>query len=346
MLGDQARALQDLLEVALGQPLALRDHAEAVRPRRFGGPRVFEDLLGAHHRVHRRLGLGEARLGAEPAVLGAAARLGVDQRAHVGRVAEPLHPRLPRALDERFDLGVILDLAQARRLLAGDQRRHARARYGCPADGYSLRHRGGRFSANARIPSRMSSEANDARRSSISSRSTSSAQLALRAQQGCDHALVAELGQRRVARQLARQLERRRLELVSCATRLTRPQLERRRRVDVAAEQEQLARARRADRVDEPPQAGVRVHEPQLRRRHPQLDAVRGHPQVACQRELQPAADRVARQRRQRRPRERLERVDRFGERVRHQRARRAPRTPPRGSRRCHIRPRTSRGRR
>ena len=52
--------------------------------------RVLEDLLGLHHRVHRRLGLGEARLRAEAAVLGAAAGLGVDQRAHVGAVAEAL----------------------------------------------------------------------------------------------------------------------------------------------------------------------------------------------------------------------------------------------------------------
>ncbi len=99
MLGHQADALQVLLEVALGQALALGDHAEAVRARRFGRARVFEDLLGLHHRVHRRLGLGEARLGAEAAVLGAAARLGVDQRAHVGGVGEPLHARLPGALD-------------------------------------------------------------------------------------------------------------------------------------------------------------------------------------------------------------------------------------------------------
>ena len=84
MLGDQPRALEDLLEVALGQALALGDHAEAVRARGLGGARVLEDLLGLHHRVHRRLGLGEARLRAEAAVLGAAAGLGVDQRAHVG----------------------------------------------------------------------------------------------------------------------------------------------------------------------------------------------------------------------------------------------------------------------
>ena len=88
-------------------------------PGRLGGPRVLEDLLGLHHRVHRRVGLGEARLGAEAAVLGAAARLGVDQRAHVGRVAEALDARLPGALDQRLDLGVVLDLAEPERLFAG-----------------------------------------------------------------------------------------------------------------------------------------------------------------------------------------------------------------------------------
>ena len=127
MLGDEPRAVEDLLEVALGEPLALGDHAEAVRARRLGGARVLEDLLGLHHRVQRRLGLGEARLGAEAAVLRAAAGLRVDQRAHVGRVAEVLLARLPRALDERLDLGVVGDLAQLQGLFAGDERRHGRA---------------------------------------------------------------------------------------------------------------------------------------------------------------------------------------------------------------------------
>ena len=107
VLGDQPRALEDLLEVALREALALGDHAEAVRARGLGGLRVLEDLLGLHHRVHRRVGLGVARLGAEAAVLGAAAGLRVDQRAHVGRVAEALGAHLPGALDERRDLVVV-----------------------------------------------------------------------------------------------------------------------------------------------------------------------------------------------------------------------------------------------
>src|SRR5271154_1424520 len=147
-------------------------------PRGLGRTCVFEDLLGLHQRVHRRLGFGEARLRTEAAILCATARLGVDQRAHVGGVGETLHARLPRSLDERFDLRVVLDLAEAQRLLAGDQRRHPITRYGpsrtlFPAERYPLRHCGERFSANARTPSRMSFDANDAWRSPISSCSSS-----------------------------------------------------------------------------------------------------------------------------------------------------------------------------
>ncbi len=214
MLGDQAHALQVLLEVALGQALPLGDHAESMGSGGFRRLRMFENLLGLHHRVQRRLGLGEARLRAEAAVLRAAARLGVDQRAHVGRVAEALHAGVPGALDERFDLRVILQLAQPGGLLASDQRRHGpEIMERCGR--YLPSQRGARRSANARIPSRMSCEANEARRSSISSCSTSGEQLALGRQQRRDHALVAFLGKRRVARELAGQLERQRLELLA-----------------------------------------------------------------------------------------------------------------------------------
>ena len=115
VLGDQPGALEDLLEVALRQPLALGDHAEAVRAGGLGGPGVLEDLLGLHHRVHRRVGLGVARLGAEAAVLGAAARLGVDQRAHVGGVAEALGAHRPGALDQLADLVVVVEIPPSSR---------------------------------------------------------------------------------------------------------------------------------------------------------------------------------------------------------------------------------------
>ena len=110
-------ALEDLGEVAFGEALALGDHAEAVGAGGLGRLRVLEDLLRLHHRVHRRVGLGVARLGAEAAVLGAAARLGVDQRAHVGRVAEVLLPHLPGALDQLADLLVVGQLAERERLV-------------------------------------------------------------------------------------------------------------------------------------------------------------------------------------------------------------------------------------
>ena len=125
--GDELRAFDDALEVALGEALALRHHAEAVRARRLGGLRVLEDLLGLHHRVHRRVRLGVARLGAEAAVLGAAARLRVDERAEVGRVAEALLPRLPRPLDERQDVLLRGQLPQSECLVERDEGRHPAA---------------------------------------------------------------------------------------------------------------------------------------------------------------------------------------------------------------------------
>ena len=124
MLGDQPRPCEDLLEVALRQPLALGDHAEAVGAGGLGRLRVLEDLLRLHHRVHRRVRLGVARLGAEAAVLGAAARLRVHQRAEVGRVAEALRADLPGALDQRPDLVVVGELCQGQRLVERHQRRH------------------------------------------------------------------------------------------------------------------------------------------------------------------------------------------------------------------------------
>ena len=132
---DQPRALEHLVEVAPRQPLALGDHAEAVRARRLGGARVLEDLLGLHHRVHRRLRLRVARLRAEAAVLGAAAGLRVDERAQVGRVPEALDARSPRALDERLDVGGLGQRTETQRLLAGDQRGHRGAKLAARPDG-------------------------------------------------------------------------------------------------------------------------------------------------------------------------------------------------------------------
>ena len=92
-------------------------------------------------------------------------------------------------------------------------------------------------------------------------------ELALGAQQLSDHPLVAVQRQRCVARQLGRQVQRRLLELRLGHDAVDQPPPQGGPRVDVAAEQEQLARARDADRVDEPAQAGVRYGSSVARKR-------------------------------------------------------------------------------
>ena len=139
LLCDQLRALEDLLKVSPGEPLALGDQAEAVGARRLGCLGVLEDLLGLHHRVHRRVCLGVAGLGAEAAVLGAATRLGVDQRAHVGGVAEVLAAHRPGTLDQLTDLPMVGQLAQGEGFLKGDQGQHAAARLGVAPDGEGVK---------------------------------------------------------------------------------------------------------------------------------------------------------------------------------------------------------------
>ena len=94
---------------------------------------------------------------------------------------------------------------------------------------------------------------------------------------------------------------------------------ERLRRVDRPRREEQLARAGGADRVDEAPQAGVRVDDAEARRRHPERAPRRADAQVAGQRELQPAAERVAGQRGDDRHRHGVQRGERRLERVRQQ---------------------------
>ena len=133
------------------------------------------------------------------------------------------------------------------------------------------RQRGGRRSANALMPSRMSSrgERGAAQLDQLlldvgaSSPSAASRAAITRLLPFCDSgalpassAAISSAG---------------RLEVVGGATRFTRPQAARSAR-RCSCQQEQLARARRADRVDEAAQAGVRVDEPQLGRRHAELD--------------------------------------------------------------------------
>src|SRR6516165_1169003 len=68
-------------------------------------------------------------------------------------------------------------------------------------------------------------------------------QLSLCVEQRGDHALVPPLGERRVAGQLGRQLERERVQLGGGDDTVDEPPRERRGRVDIAAEEEQLARS-------------------------------------------------------------------------------------------------------
>ena len=104
--------------------------------------------------------------------------------------------------------------------------------------------------------------------------------------------------------------------------------------------QEQLAGAGGADRVDEPPQPGVRVDDAEPRRRHPELRARRTYAQVAGERELQPAAERVPAHRGHDRHLDGVQRRQRRLERVREQLRRLLGEALRRSDRRCRSRPR------
>ena len=139
MLCDEPGALEHVLEVALREPLSLGDHAEAVRPRRFGA------------RACSRICSGDiiACIG-----VSASAKRDCEQNPqssahppdfaltseHVRRVAEALEPYAPGALHERLDLGAILDLAERERA-AGWRRHGGRDARGVP-DGAARAARG------------------------------------------------------------------------------------------------------------------------------------------------------------------------------------------------------------
>ena len=131
-------------------------------------------------------------------------------------------------------------------------------------------------------------------RSSTSSRSRSSGTCPGTAQRADDR-LVAGERQRRVGGDLRR---RARSVCSSSSAALDHVVHEAHRErpvgVDVAADEEQLVRVRDSADVDELRQPGVRVDQAELGRRHADLDAARGDPDVARERELEPAADRVA----------------------------------------------------
>src|SRR5581483_7410758 len=108
----------------------------------------------------------------------------------------------------------------------------------------------------------------------------------------------ATLGEGRVGGQFLGERKRLATQLSGLCHRVDQAPLARGAGIYPAADEEQLARSRRADRLDELPDPGVRIDEPELRGRHPERDLGGGDAQVACERELQPAADRVAVERR------------------------------------------------
>ena len=127
----------------------------------------------------------------------------------------------------------------------------------------------GRFSPNARTPSRRSSESKLASRSSMSSRSTSassspSAASSSRITRLLPRTLSGALAARSSAPRSSASLS----SSAAPTTSLTSPQSSAVRASTLRAEQEQLARARRADGLEEAPQPGVGVDEPELGRRH------------------------------------------------------------------------------
>ena len=148
--------------------------------------------------------------------------------------------------------------------------------------------RGSRFSVKARTPSAKSSERNAASRSACSSATSASSSGGSSAR---STRLLPRTRQRRERRDLGGQRDSVIGDVVDDLVHQAPGQ--RRVRRDRARGQEQLAGAGGADRVDEPPQPGVRVDDAEPRRRHPELRARRAHAQVAGERELQPAAERV-----------------------------------------------------
>ncbi len=117
-----------------------------------------------------------------------------------------------------------------------------------------------------------------------------------------DRALVAPHRERRVGGDLGRQLDGGLLEPLGADDFVDEADLLGAGGLEVAAGEEELLGARQAHRVEELAQAGVAVDEAELDRRHPQLRAGGADPQVAGDRQLQPAADAVAVDRRDRRP--------------------------------------------
>ncbi len=125
-----------------------------------------------------------------------------------------------------------------------------------------------------------------------------------------DCVLVAAHRERRVGRDLRRELHRGGLEVAVVGDLIDQAELLSPLRRHVVAGQEELLGSRHADRVDEPLQAGVAVDQAELRGGHAELGAARADAQVAAQCELESAAESVAVDRAEDRPRMRRDRVE------------------------------------
>ena len=203
----------------------------------------------------------------------------------------------------------------------GDRRRWGPTTPGptTPADdatAYRPCHSGGRFSANARTPSRKSSEEKQERRSSISCCSTSGESSTWASSTSRMTRLLPSWASGALPAISLAQPQRVGGQIVSVDDRVDEAPHEGRPGVDPAAAEEQLTRAGDTDRVDELADAGVRVDQPELGGWHPERDGRGRHPQVAGDRELEPAADRVTVQRGECWVRVGLDRLDRLCERV------------------------------
>ena len=229
-----------------------------------------------------------------------------------------------------------------------DQRRHLR-----PGGGQRLSfrraHRPGpaRAAASRRTPGcpRGSRRSRSRTRAARPARPPGPGQDRVRVQD-LDRLFVAAHRERRVGGDRRRQLDSGVLELVVGEDLVDQPDLLGARRFDVAPGQEQLLGPRQADRVEELPQPGVAVDQPEFGGRHPQFRARRADPHVAGDRQLEAAAEAVAVDHRHGRPGVRRRAPpSRRGTGGRRATRHRARRSVP-GSSRCRTRRRRPAGRR
>ena len=113
MLGHEPGALEHVLEVPLRQPLALRDHAEAVRARRPRPPArargsargVIIACIGVSASAKRDCAQKPQSSAQPPDLAFTSEHMSVES-------PKRSMPDAPGAVDERLDLGMVLDLAE------------------------------------------------------------------------------------------------------------------------------------------------------------------------------------------------------------------------------------------